>query len=89
LAYLPEPELEDYLHSIFLKKLTAHTISDREALIEKLHVIRERGYAINNEDLGIGIRGVAVPVFVKQNYPEYALSIVGPTFRMTDEVLDT
>lgn len=46
-----------------LEALTAHTITDREKLIDELHAVRERGYAIDNEENTLGLRcfGVAVP----------------------------
>lgn len=43
--------------------LTEHTLTDREKLIEELHVIREQGYAVDREENTLGLRcfGVAIP----------------------------
>jgi len=46
-----------------LESVTEHTITDREALIAELHTIRERGYAVDDEENTVGLRcfGVAIP----------------------------
>lgn len=46
-----------------LAPLTEHTVTDREQLIEELHGVRERGYALDREESTLGLRclGVAIP----------------------------
>ncbi|MET9698055.1 IclR family transcriptional regulator [Streptomyces sp. NPDC006529] len=46
-----------------LEAVTQHTITDREALIEELALVREQGYAVDREENTLGLRcfGVAVP----------------------------
>ncbi|MFD4785503.1 IclR family transcriptional regulator [Streptomyces sp. NPDC058459] len=46
-----------------LPSLTEHTVTDREALIEELHRVREQGHAEDREENTLGLRcfGVAVP----------------------------
>ncbi|MCB5179949.1 IclR family transcriptional regulator [Streptomyces antimicrobicus] len=46
-----------------LEAVTPHTITDREALIEELALVREQGYAVDREESTLGLRcfGVALP----------------------------
>ncbi|MFE9254453.1 IclR family transcriptional regulator [Streptomyces sp. NPDC006879] len=46
-----------------LEPVTAHTLTDREQLIEELALVREQGYAIDREEntLGLSCFGVAIP----------------------------
>jgi len=84
LAFIPKSELEKFFNTIPLKPLTSNSMTSREAITEELKTIRNRGYSIDNEELGLGIRAIAVPILLKDDYPSYAVSIAGPTFRMTD-----
>jgi IclR family pca regulon transcriptional regulator len=62
LAQLPEPEIEAYLARTELQPRTAHTITDAVRLREVLTQVKRDGYAINNEELELGLRSIAVPV---------------------------
>ncbi|GGX93737.1 helix-turn-helix domain-containing protein [Massilia dura] len=62
LAHLPEAELQAYLDKVRLKPLTEHTVTTQKQLRAVLAQVREQGYAINNEELEVGLRSIAVPV---------------------------
>ncbi|QBE61646.1 IclR family transcriptional regulator domain-containing protein [Pseudoduganella lutea] len=62
LAHLPEADLQAYLDKVRLKPLTEHTITTQKGLRAALVQVREQGYAINNEELEVGLRSIAVPV---------------------------
>jgi IclR family pca regulon transcriptional regulator len=62
LAQLPEPELAAYLARTELLPRTEHTVTDPDALRALLAQVRRDGYAINNEELELGLRSIAVPV---------------------------
>ena len=83
LAYLPEDELEEYLRNVKLVKKTENTITDPEVLKEKLKIIRERGYAIDDEENEPGIRCVGAAVLNHEGYPIAAVSISGAARKMT------
>jgi len=82
LAFLPEEEIEDYLANVTFEALTPTTITSIEGMQDELRKIREAGFAIDNEELSIGLRCVAAPVFDYAGRPSYALSVSGPTHRM-------
>lgn len=62
LAHLPAPELEAFLGRARLKPFTERTVSSRDALRRVLEQVRERGYALVDQELEIGLRSIAVPV---------------------------
>jgi IclR family pca regulon transcriptional regulator len=42
---------------------TPHTIQNKEQLLQDLDVTKQRGYAVNNQEMVLGLRSIAVPVF--------------------------
>lgn len=86
LAYLPQREVESYVER-GLVSMTGHTIVDAERLLTDLRAVRERGYAIAHEELTEGIVSVAAPVRPDGGRPIAAVSISGPTTRMSEEVM--
>lgn len=87
LAYLPQKELADFLGSERLEAMTPRTITSVERLKEELGQIREKGFAVDNQELSLGLRCVAAPVFDYSGYPSCALSVAGHDTRLTDEVV--
>jgi DNA-binding IclR family transcriptional regulator len=80
LAHLPNEERERFLKRIKLVRYTPNTITKRGKLLEELKAVRERGYAIDNEELAVGLRCIAAPVF------DYTL-LPSPASRMTDGIV--
>ncbi|KQQ40130.1 IclR family transcriptional regulator [Duganella sp. Leaf126] len=62
LAHLPPPELDRYLASTTLRAMTKNTVVSETGLREILAGVRADGYAINDEELELGLRSIAVPV---------------------------
>ena len=82
LAFLPEEELNIFLRSVSLKTMTSNTITKKEKLVQELERIRKQGFAVDHEELCIGLCCVASPVFDYTGYPSYSVSVAGPTLRM-------
>lgn len=68
-----------------LKQYTPKTVPNRKALLEQLDEIRNVGYALDDEEHNIGLKCIAAPVFDYNGQAKYAISVSGPTVRMTDE----
>lgn len=68
-----------------IKQYTDKTIVDIDSLLEELQSIRERGYAIDDEENEIGVRCVAVALDDHRGRPRYAISISAPEIRMKEE----
>lgn len=63
LAQLPEEELNAYLGRVRLERFTASSVTDKGALRKAIDQAREQGYAVVDQELDLGLRSVAVPVF--------------------------
>jgi IclR family pca regulon transcriptional regulator len=63
LAHLPAEALEKYFKAAEFSRFTEKTIVDREALRKELNSVSTQGYAVVDQELEIGLRSVAVPVF--------------------------
>ena len=87
LAWLPEAEVTKILHRVGLPRLTDRTIADPEALFADLALTRRRGWAVDDEEKAEGMRCVGAPVFNEHGEVIGALSVSGPTVRMTHERL--
>jgi IclR family pca regulon transcriptional regulator len=59
---LPETELESYLDSVSVQRLTQRTVGSPEKLREEIELARSRGRAMVSQELEDGLRGAAVPV---------------------------
>ncbi|MGJ3239798.1 MAG: IclR family transcriptional regulator [Anaerolineae bacterium] len=86
LASLSEDEWDNYLPEV-VKPLTPATITDRERFKAELYQVREQGYAISDGEIDAGGRAISVPILNLQGKTVAALSIEGPYFRMTDDVI--
>jgi IclR family pca regulon transcriptional regulator len=62
LAYLPPEQLDAYLARVTLKAMTKNTIVTQKKLRAMLEQVRADGYAVNDEELELGLRSIAVPV---------------------------
>jgi len=61
------------------------TITDAEVLKAQLYEIRSRGYAFDDEEVRLGVRRIASPVFGSFKGLVAVIGIAGPTFRITVE----
>lgn len=84
LAYMPQEYLDRYIFSRPLEKVTKNTIDDKEGLIAELALVKERGYAIDNEEIEPGLHCIAAPIFDTRDSPTIALSVSFPYGRLWD-----
>ena len=92
LAMLPTPRRDALLERIELRPYTPRTIVDRATLRRSLDEVREKGYAIDDEEYDEGVRCVAVGVVgaavrgaerEPSAGPAAALSISAPASRLS------
>jgi IclR family transcriptional regulator, KDG regulon repressor len=88
IAYMTEEELEQYLPAKDIKPYTTNTIVDPEILKKHLIQVAEQGYAIDDEELDIGVRCVSAPIRDYTRRIVGAVSISGPSMRMSMERID-
>ena len=89
LAYLPEREVERVLSRHGLARATANTFVSATGLKAELRRIRTRGFAVDDEEFAIGLRCVAAPILDEHGAPFAALSLSGPTVRVSNRRIDT
>jgi IclR family transcriptional regulator, KDG regulon repressor len=83
LAHLPAEALAAYLGTTELRPLTPKTIASPALLKAQLRRIAEQGYAFDDEEVHEGVRGVAAPVRDFSGEVVAAITITGPTSRIT------
>ena len=79
LAFLPPKELRARLRGAKLDSCTHRTLVDRDGLSKDLDRVRRRGYATNHQELAMGLRAVAVPIWDEENQVAGAINITGST----------
>lgn len=84
LAYMPEAERERIL-SQGLVRLTEKTIADLARLRQELQEVRRLGYGVGLEELEIGLNAVAAPIRDHRGTVIAAVSVSGPSFRITPQ----
>lgn len=87
LAYMSEAD-QSAVIGAGLEGYTEHTITDGAQLLEHLRWIREHGYSLDEQERQIGLGCVAAPVFNAHKQAIAAISISGPSLRVTREKLD-
>ena len=85
-AYLPDEDRERQLNRHGLPPLTSTTITSRQRFDEELSRVRSEGVALDNEENAQGIICVGGPIFASAKQPIAALSVSGPSIRMSQNL---
>jgi DNA-binding IclR family transcriptional regulator len=86
-AHLTETEINDLIQAKGLSQRTRNTITDPDRLKAHLKIVRDQGYAIDNEENEKGIRCVGAPIYDQQGQAIAAISISCPTARITKQLV--
>lgn len=93
LATLTNDRVKEIIHRTGLPQYTSSTITDEVRLFTDLNEIRRRGYALDDSEQEVGVKCVAVAIphatGGSSGYGPAAISISGPSARMTDEIVHT
>ena len=85
LAYLPENEVDQILAASRMEARTRNTITNVLTLKRELERIRDRGYAVDDEEIEDGVRCIAAPILDAGNRSVAAVSVSGPSSRITPD----
>lgn len=85
LAYQPPSEVAAWASAARLEPLTPYTVTSAAQLLDELRVVRERGYAIDEQEHEIGVRCIAAPVRNHRGEVVAAISVAGPEYRMPQD----
>jgi len=81
LAFLSEGRAAAIISQLKFKAKTERTITSPASLKKELTEIRDRGYAINNEELEKGLRAVAAPIIDYTGEASAAINVAWTTAR--------
>jgi IclR family acetate operon transcriptional repressor len=71
------------IHEAQFQPFTPHVIATPDALVSEIQAVRERGFAVENGEFRIGVRGVAAPIRDHTGAIRYAIGLIG-MFRRVD-----
>ncbi len=83
LSAMPDEARDAIVREAVLKPLTPLTITDRRRLQAELRITKARGYAIDDEEIVLGVRCVGAPVVDAAGQVRGAISVAGPAYRLT------
>lgn len=81
LAGCSSEELDSYLDQYEREKFTVRTLVDREALIDEIATVRQKGWAMVSEELEEGLRSLAVPIRSSAGHVLAALNLSASALR--------
>lgn len=82
LAYLPQDQLEAYLARATFTQFTPRTMTSPDKLRLALRNVRRNGYALVDQELEIGLRSIAVPVYAPNGRVVATVNLSGNAPRM-------
>jgi len=85
LASMDESKRFEIIEQTEFNPITDATIIDRERLCDELETIQGRGYSFNRQENLDGLHAVGAPVMGPDGNVIGALSVSGPTHRLSDE----
>ncbi len=85
LSALPEEEVDKIVEAHGLPRETDKTISTPIKLRTELAIIRQRGFAVDDEENAVGLRCIAAVVYDEHAQPVAGLSLSGPMARISDD----
>lgn len=88
LAAIPTDEARKLLKVAGTPGLTHNTLTSISAVIKELALIRERGYAVDDEEVEQGLRCVGAAIFDSEARPSYVVSISFPVYRLPQKLID-
>lgn len=87
LSALAPDEAERLLLRMARRKLTPRTRTDVPELMTLLEEIRRIGYATSDEELELGLRSIAIPIYDHTGRTVAAMSLVASTTRFTEAAM--
>ncbi|MFV0363107.1 MAG: IclR family transcriptional regulator [Suipraeoptans sp.] len=88
LAFSPPSKVDRLLKDYSLTAYTPKTITNINDLRKNLAVIRNQGYAIDNEEMTLGVRCIAAPVYNYRGRVNYCLGVSGTTTNIKPSTIE-
>ncbi|MGO4448166.1 IclR family transcriptional regulator [Phyllobacterium sp. TAF24] len=87
LSALSDEELNARIGLIEFRRFTANTLPDAKALLKEIDHIRVEGNAYDREEHETDICCVAAPIYSHNRHFVAGISVTGPAYRITPEIL--
>jgi DNA-binding IclR family transcriptional regulator len=87
LAALDEPTRTALIDASGLERFTPNTVTSKGELLKILDEVRDQGYSIVVEQYEVGLNAMAAPIFGPDGRVLAAVSVSGPAFRFTPDVM--
>jgi DNA-binding IclR family transcriptional regulator len=88
LSSFTEEQFDRFVREHGLPRITDRTVDNAERLRKELDLVREKGFALDDQEAEYGGRCIAAPVFDGAGDVAGAMSITGPTSRIRLELVD-
>ena len=88
LAFRPPFAAVRLLKDYPLTAYTPKTITDKDILMEQLAIIRSQGYAVDDEEIALGVRCIAAPIYDYRGEVNYSLGVSGTTNNIKPAAMD-
>ncbi len=88
LAHRPMEKILAVLKTFNFVSLTHTTITSKDNFLQELDSVRKKGYAVNDEELSVGLRSVAAPILDSQGWSMAAINLAVSTARMDLQQLE-
>ncbi len=85
LSCLDDQEVKSILRRQTLKPHTENTVKNINQLLADLRSVRKRGYAVDNEEIEIGLRCVGAPLRDYTGGMVGAISVAAPSARLSEK----
>jgi DNA-binding IclR family transcriptional regulator len=83
LAFLPSEQREEILPLLTFERTTSRSISNLGRFRKELARVAQQGYAMDDQETELGARCVAAPILDESGKVAAAISVCGPTTRMS------
>ena len=88
LSDLPKAELMEFLSKATIERRTDKSITDRKELAIEIAKAAERGFAIVDEELEIGLRSIAVPIHDRSGKIVAAINVSTQSARFSTHAME-
>lgn len=88
LSEFSEERIDEMIAQNGMTCYTNNTLTTKTALMEELSTIRRRGFSFDNEECEMGARCIAFPIRNYTGRIVAAMSVTGPTSRMSNQFID-
>ena len=83
LAFSGHDAVDAFLKTRKLEGFTRNTITSPDLFMKELESVRQKGFAVDNEEREEGLRCIGAPIWNSRRKVVAAVSIAGPAFRIT------